>query len=541
MSELLSISGLLNSLSFLHFAEWGILLHLVVVVALIIRILWVQKNTGIAIAWLTIMFAIPIIGVIGYILIGEPTIGRRYQQRSERTKKLLQQIPANNLLQIKHQKQDTLNPLIDQKYTGLSQFGETRTGFAASAGHKLQLLTDVDVLFDKLIADINHANQLILMEFYIVYPKGRVLEVFEALKAAAKRGVECYLLADSVGSFGLFSGNTAKNLEAAGIEVHQSMPVGLFKTLFKRTDVRNHRKIVVIDDSIGYTGSFNLVDPRYFKQDKNLGQWVDVAMRVKAYQQNSVVAAMAGVIVTDIGAESRTNFATLQERVNSYTRRLNLTKPAINDVNNKASVLDTPDDDYDTSVQVPNQPAEYNVVAQLIPSAPQMTAHVIYNTLVNAIHRADKKICITTPYFVPDESLMGALTTASRRGVAVTLIIPKKVDFFFVQHASQAFYQELLEAGVTIALFDAGLLHAKTVVIDDSYCLFGTVNMDMRSFYLNMEVSLAIYSPKMVAHVAECQQTYLQYCEIMSLESWQIRPGILQVFDNGIRLFSPLL
>ena len=181
------------------------------------------------------------------------------------------------------------------------------------------------------------------------------------------------------------------------------------------------------------------------------------------------------------------------------------------------------------------------VIAQLIPSAPQVTAHVIYNTLVTVIHRANKRIQLTTPYFVPDEALSGALTTAAKRGVEVTLIIPQKVDSFLVQHASQAYYQDLLDAGVRIALFKGGLLHAKTVVIDDDYCLFGTVNIDMRSFYLNMEVSLAIYTPEMVAQVADCQETYLLNCDFLTSEQWQQRHRYERLFDNVLRLFSPLL
>lgn len=524
-------------LSALDYAELGLMAHSLIVVVLVIRILAVQKNTGMAIAWLVIMFAVPVVGIIGYMLVGEPTIGRRYQQRSNQAKDLLNKIIAERQ-SVKFKENNIILPT---KYQGLSDLGEVHTGFEVTKGHKMQLFTEVDAVFDKLIGDINHAQKLVLMEFYIIYPKGRVIEVLMALQNAVRRGVECHILADSVGSLGFFSSDEVKALKTAGVYVHQSMPVGLFKTFFKRADVRNHRKIVVIDERVGYTGSFNLVDPRFFKQDKNVGQWVDVMMRVRSYHQNSVVAAMASLVVTDIGAESSTNLAALDEKVKGYTRRLYVNNPAINDVNDKASVLNKPSTDVDELIHIPNQPPEYDVVAQLIPSAPQMTAHVIYNTLVNVIHRADKRICITTPYFVPDEALVGALTTAARRGVEVTIIVPKKVDSFLVQHASQSYYQELLEAGVTLALFDAGLLHAKTVLVDEEYCLFGTVNMDMRSFYLNMEVSLAIYSTEIVTHISQCQQTYLQHCEIINLQNWQCRPSYQRIFDNGIRLFSPLL
>jgi cardiolipin synthase len=411
----------------------------------------------------------------------------------------------------------------------------------------MQLLTTPSAIFGRLIEDINAAQRIILMEFYIIYPKGQILEVMEALMAAAQRGVECHILADSVGSFSFFNSKQHRMLEEAGVFVHQSLPVGLFKTLFKRSDLRNHRKIIVIDEHIGYIGSFNLVDPKFFKQNKNVGQWIDVAIRSFSQEPMNIATAMAKVVVTDIGAENKDNLDALNYRVNTYTRKLYVMHPTINDINSRVKVLDElvdsdePPEIGSTSILIPRMPVVEDVLAQLIPSAPQVTAHVIYNTLVTVIHRANKRIRITTPYFVPDEALSGALTTAAKRGVEVTIIVPEKVDSFLVQHASQAYYQELLEAGVTIALFKGGLLHAKTVVIDDDYCLFGTVNIDMRSFYLNMEVSLAIYTPEMVAQVADCQEVYLQSCHFLGLEEWQERHGAERLFDNVVRLFSPLL
>jgi cardiolipin synthase len=259
---------------------------------------------------------------------------------------------------------------------------------------------------------------------------------------------------------------------------------------------------------------------------------------------------MSKVVVTDIGAESQDNLYELDKRVNNYTRKLCVMHPTINDLNSRVQLLDEQGHTQESAVQplagtnlidIAPMPIVNNVIAQLIPSAPQLTGHVIYNTLVTVIHRANTRIQITTPYFVPDEALSGALTTAARRGVDVTLIVPKKVDSFLVQHASQAYYQELLEAGVKIARFEGGLLHTKTVVIDDDYCLFGTVNIDMRSFYLNMEVTLAIYTPEMVAQVLSCQNAYLENCDFLELHYWQQRPRSKSLFDNVIRLFSPLL
>ena len=523
-------------------AGLGLVLHIVLMIVMTLRVVSVQRNIGVSIAWVAVLYTLPVFGFVAYILLGEPMIGRRYRERVDQASILM-----NDMARREHLIFDKGQDLLPANYRGVSQIGTRWTGFGVFPNHQMQLLTDPASIFQRLIEDIHAAQRIVLMEFYIVYPKGQVLEVIEALSVAAQRGVECHILADSVGSFSFINSSVHRKLEKAGVYVHQSLPVGLFKTLFKRSDLRNHRKMVVIDEHIGYIGSFNLVDPRFFKQNKNVGQWIDVALRTTSQQSISINTAMAKVIVTDIGAESNDNLAELHQRVNNYTRKLYVMHPTINDLNSRVKVLTDTIDDHEqpdigaTSIVVPKMPVVDKVLAQLIPSAPQLTAHVIYNTLVTVIHRANKRIRITTPYFVPDESLSGALTIAAKRGVDVTIIVPEKVDSFLVQHASQAYYQELLDAGVTIALFRGGLLHAKTVVIDDDYCLFGTVNIDMRSFYLNMEVSLAIYTPEMVAQVADCQEVYLENCRILDSDEWQQRHGSKRLFDNVVRLFSPLL
>jgi len=523
-------------------AGLGLVLHIVLMIVMTLRVVSVQRNIGVSIAWVAVLYTLPVFGFVAYILLGEPMIGRRYRERVDQASILM-----NDMARREHLIFDKGQDLLPANYRGVSQIGTRWTGFGVFPNHQMQLLTDPASIFQRLIEDIHAAQRIVLMEFYIVYPKGQVLEVIEALSVAAQRGVECHILADSVGSFSFINSSVHRKLEKAGVYVHQSLPVGLFKTLFKRSDLRNHRKMVVIDEHIGYIGSFNLVDPRFFKQNKNVGQWIDVALRTTSQHSISINTAMAKVVVTDIGAESNDNLAELHQRVNNYTRKLYVMHPTINDLNSRVKVLADTIDDHEqpdigaTSIVVPKMPVVDKVLAQLIPSAPQLTAHVIYNTLVSVIHRANKRIRITTPYFVPDESLSGALTIAAKRGVEVTIIVPEKVDSFLVQHASQAYYQELLDAGVTIALFRGGLLHAKTVVIDDDYCLFGTVNIDMRSFYLNMEVSLAIYTPEMVAQVADCQKVYLENCRILDSDEWQQRHGSKRLFDNVVRLFSPLL
>ncbi|WP_261863014.1 phospholipase D-like domain-containing protein [Psychrobacter sp. JCM 18900] len=224
-----------------------------------LRVVSVQRNIGVSIAWVAVLYTLPVFGFVAYILLGEPMIGRRYRERVDQASILM-----NDMARREHLIFDKGQDLLPANYRGVSQIGTRWTGFGVFPNHQMQLLTDPASIFQRLIEDIRAAQRIVLMEFYIVYPKGQVLEVIEALSVAAQRGVECHILADSVGSFSFINSSVHRKLEKAGVYVHQSLPVGLFKTLFKRSDLRNHRKMVVIDEHIGYIGSFNLVDPRFF-------------------------------------------------------------------------------------------------------------------------------------------------------------------------------------------------------------------------------------------------------------------------------------
>ena len=416
-------------------------------------------------------------------------------------------------------------------------------------------MTDADAIFASLLADIRAANTMILLEFYIVSPQGRVIELLEALMAATQRGVSVHLLADSVGSHAFFRSQWVQKLRDADVFVHESLPVGLFKTIVKRIDIRNHRKLAIFDNCYGYTGSFNLIDPDFFKQNEHVGKWIDVMIRVEGHDNVNSVKAMSLVTTTDISAETNANFSGLKKIVNRFTKSLYIDTSKLHHrklqrVANSREVLKK----ANTGVAQPPllnilplqsnlqaYPSVSQVSLQLIPSAPELTGHVIYETLVCAIFAAKKQVVITTPYFVPDDALLLAITTAAKRGVKVILNVPKKVDSLLVRFASQAYFEPLLSAGVQIYLFNAGLLHAKILCVDDDYCLFGTVNMDMRSFYLNMEVSMAIYNRTMTQQMLTCQHEYLQQSESLQRDGWQQRSFGAKFLDNAIRLFSPLL
>ena len=486
-------------------AEIFLFAHTVAALACMVRVLYKQRNVGAAFAWLIILFLFPVFGTIGYLLVGEPWLG------SARTKRMGEMNRFYNGFAEKYLKEMyfDVGGKVKPRYHGISRVAEHSTGLGATQGNGMTLLATTDDIVDAMLADIDAAEHSCLLAFYIIEPQGRIEELLDAVLRAAERGADCAILADAVGSSGFLGGVWAEKLRDAGVEVHSALPVGPLRALVTRSDLRNHRKILVIDGKIGYTGSYNLVDPRFFKKNAKVGEWVDVMMRCTG----PMVLEMSAVFFADLAVETDENLQGIQEYLTEHEDRI----PEL----------------------LPENINRGSVVAQVIPSSPE--GRVIYETIVSAVYSATRQITITTPYFVPDDPLLTALTTAAKRGVEVTLILPAKVDSRLVRYASRAYYPLLLSAGVKLALFEGGLLHAKTMTIDDDYALFGTVNMDMRSFFLNLEISLAIYDKQMTNRIYGLQRGYLADSRYISVKAWQQRAKWWGLVENTVRLMSPLL
>ena len=490
--------------------SWGqvfLFLHIAAVAVCVVRVLYRQRNTGAAFAWLIILFVFPLFGVGAYLLVGEPRLGMARAKRVEQMNVFYRKFAERHF----HDEDlDTRNKM-RRRYQGIANVAASVTGLAASNNNAMRLLTQTDEIVDAMLADIQAARQTCALAFYIIEPQGRIQTLLAAVRDAAKRGVECTILADAVGSSAFFGSEWEGSLKDAGVRIVPALPVGVLKTFFSRSDLRNHRKILIVDNLIAYTGSFNLIDPRYFKQGAGVGEWVDVMMRCRG----TVVLEMAAVFYADVAVETDEHLVEVQHEIEQLDGKI----PELLALKRQSG----------------------DAVAQVIPSAPDQSDPVIYETIVCAIHAAKTRVTITTPYFVPDELLLTALTTAAKRGVEVVLILPAKVDSFLVRWASRAYYPKLLAAGVKIALFHGGLLHAKTLVVDEDYALFGTVNMDMRSFFLNLEISLAIYDAEIARDIAKVQQGYLRDSRYISVSRWQRREKIWGLVENTVRLFSPLL
>ncbi|MEM9658001.1 MAG: phospholipase D-like domain-containing protein, partial [Planctomycetota bacterium] len=258
----------------------------------------------------------------------------------------------------------------------------------------------------------------------------------------------------------------------------------------------------VIDGCVAYTGSLNLVDPRYFKKEAGVGQWVDAMLRI----EGPAVEALQITFLGDWYSETEATLDSLRETGDAYP-----------------------------------QPARGDCPVQVMPSGPGVEIDAVEQVLITAVYSADRELVLTTPYFVPSEPLSMALVAAARRGVKVVIVVPKRVDSALVRYASNSFKAGLLRAGVRIALFGDGLLHTKSVTVDGTHSLFGSVNLDPRSFRLNFEILLAIYNREFTNQLRELQQQYIDRSELLDLETFLRRPKSRQVAESFARLLGPLL
>lgn len=479
-------------------------LHLLLILMCALRVLYFQKKTGVALAWLVVLVLTPIVGVVAYFLVGETRLGRA---RERRKKELTQFYRDFNR---EHMAHGLPQATLSSPWQSISAVASQTTGFTANSGHQCQFLNQTDTILAAMVADVKAAQRTVVLMFYIIEPKGQVEDVLNAVLAARERGVRCEIMADGLGSASFFKSAWYARLHQAGVLLHQSLPVGLLKTLLVRSDLRNHRKMLIVDEHVAYTGSYNLIDPKVFKQGSGVGQWVDMMVRV----EGPVVLHLLAMFYADVAVERQQDLLQVQ---NWWRDRGDFVQWATQNLQHMGSVV------------------------QVIPSSPDQTHTVFYDVLIAALYQAKHSIVITTPYFVPDEALLLALTTAARRKVSVLLIVPAKVDSFLVRHASFAYFRELLDSGVSIAQFQDGLLHTKSVVIDESAAFFGTVNMDMRSFYLNLELTLALYSLVDIRQLIAQQQHYLHNSVLVDVQAWKRRSIASRLLENVVRLLGPLL
>jgi cardiolipin synthase len=468
-------------------------LHVLAVAGIALRIFSRRSAAGTAMAWLLLTILIPAFGALAYLMIGERRLGRTWMRRAAALRPEIlawsAAIPADC-----YSEPRSLSPGAES----VSRLALTATGTPAMSGHRLDLLGESAAIMRSLIADIDAARLSVRLEFYIWNPGGFVDDLIVALARAASRGIPCTVMMDSLGSRPFFKSPALDRLRQAGVEVIEVLPVSPLRALFVRLDLRDHRKIAVIDRRIAYTGSMNIADPRFFKQDAGVGEWVDAMVRI----EGPAAWVLESVSLSLTSLQTGAAFAP--------------PRPPLLDPAGTAAV-------------------------QIFPSGPQASSVRIDALLLAAIYAARHEIVLTTPYFVPSEALLTALRSAAVRGVRVVLIVPEKIDSRLVRLASEAYHDDLLAVGIVILQFRDGLLHTKSMVVDEEITVFGTVNLDLRSFELNFEVSLIAYDHAFSAAVRALQRSYESRSRQLDVESWQTRSRARRLLENAVQTMSPLL
>ena len=472
--------------------------HWLIVIGLSIRVIMRRRPVGVSLAWLTVIFSVPLAGAIFYFFIGESRIGEEYLARAAR----IHDLYRNWQIALKKRASREKPPAGPIAMRAIQLHAEKLAGFPTMRGNKVQLMDHFETVFTSIIEDVERAKSTCHLEFYIWTVGGKADDVAEALIRAVKRGVICRVLVDAVGSKDFVRSKLAQHLRDSGIHVVASLPVGPLRMLMTRADLRNHRKIIVIDGEIAYTGSQNLVDPRFFKQDEGVGQWIDAMIRM----EGPSVEALAGTFIEDWELNTGEGLKALEE-----------------------------------TSDIRSIPEKGRTPVQVVPSGPAIRPEVIHQLLLTTIYGAQKKLVLTTPYFVPDESLITALISAAHRKVDVIIVVPAEVDSRLVHYASRSLFDNLMSAGVTIAAFKGGLLHTKSITVDDGICVFGTVNLDMRSLWLNFEVSLFIYDLELTKQVREMQMKYIHNADTLDLTEWRKRSVFQRFTENAAQLVGPLL
>ncbi len=469
--------------------------HWLIVIGLSLRVILRRPPVGVSLAWLAVIFSVPFAGAAVYLLFGEKRLGRSRAQR----------IRANVAETARWQ--DALRERCgaeslraDPAGDALSRLAGRILGFPPLCCNEIELLTGFETIFDRLVADIDTAQRTVHLVFYIWHEGGRTADVADALVRAARRGVQCRALADAMGSKAFLAGALAGRMREAGVRFEAALPTGVLRTLVARTDLRNHRKIAIIDDRVAYSGSQNLVDPRFFKQEAGVGEWVDAMVRITG----PAAAALDAVFRLDWTVETGSAFD----------------PPHL--------LADSPADRGGPAIQV-------------APSGPDLRPEAIHQVLLSAIYASRRELVMTTPYFVPDDSMVTALLSAALRGVEVTLIVPARNDSVLVRYASVAHFDDLLSAGVRIALFNRGLLHTKSLTIDGAISIFGSVNLDIRSLWLDFEISLLLYDRGFTGRLRSLQESYIRDSDLLDLAAWRSRPAWRRLAEDSCRLLAPLL
>ncbi|MDY7527773.1 MULTISPECIES: cardiolipin synthase [unclassified Cryobacterium] len=460
-------------------------------VGAVIRIPPNRRPTA-AMAWLMAIFIAPIPGAVLFSLFG-----------------------SSRLPRARREKQQDINDYILGTTAGLDQVSKTETwpqwfesvvelnhtlgAMPLVGGNDAVLLPDYEESIAAMTEEVMRAERYVHVEFYILSRDRTTMPFFDALLAAHERGVIVRVLYDHISTIRSPQGRATRRwLRNVGIDSHEMLPFHPFRTQWRRPDLRNHRKVLVIDGIVGFMGSQNMVDPSYNTRGnikRNL-RWKDLMVRL----EGPVVAGVNAIFITDWYSETEDLLTREADPIYSVT-------------------------------------TEDTLDCQVVPSGPGFEGENNLRVFNALLYSAQERLVIASPYFVPDDSMLYAITTAAERGVTVHLYACEVADQALVYHAQRSYYETLLRAGVRIFLYEKPVvLHAKHFTVDDEVAVIGSSNMDMRSFSLNFEISLLVRGRRFVDALRRIQDDYRSHSREVLLDEWLQRPLGTQVLDNLSRL-----
>ena len=470
-------------------------------VDLIVRVLAIiivprNRRPGSAMAWLLAIFFIPYIGVLFFLLIGSPKLSKKRRRK---------QAQINEMIKNGTEVAEFLRaiPKTPEWFPQVVALNRELGAMPLVGENSARLQIDYEQNILDIAADIELAEKFVHLEFYIFSYDSVTKPVFEAMERAVQRGVVVRVLLDHVAGLRTVGYRaTRRKLTEIGVRWELMLPFAPLQGKYERPDLRNHRKLVVVDDKLAWMGSQNLIDSSYLKKSnlKRGLHWKDAQVRLTG----PVVATVNAIFMTDWYAET-----------------------------NDLLEAETP--------PAAVQPHSEKLDCQLVPSGPGYITENNLRLFLTLLYQARHKIIITSPYFVPDESMLYAITSATQRGVTVELFVSEIGDQALVYHAQRSYYEALLEAGVTIWLYKAPtILHSKHFSIDDDVAVIGSSNMDMRSFSLNKEISLVVRGKSFVDQMRAVEDRYRADSRQLTLDEWRKQPLRSTILDNLARLTSAL-
>jgi cardiolipin synthase len=452
-----------------------------------------RKPTA-AMAWLLAIFLIPIVGVFFFLLIGSYKLPK---------KRLAKQREIDAVITEKMAGTETHTDVANWPswLPGVVELNRTLSAIPAVGGNSATLIEDYQGSMDAMAADIDTATTFVHIEFYIVSFDTTTTGLFAAIERAVARGVTVRVLLDHVASVRAANSKaTFAELDRIGAKWSFMLPFRPFKGDFQRPDLRNHRKLVVVDGRVGFMGSQNLID-RTYNSEKNLKRglmWQELMTRVTG----PIVTAINTIFIGDWYCETN-------ERIDNEN--------------------------------VPFADVEHTggLDMQLVPSGPGYDYENNLRLFLGLLSSAQQQVIITSPYFVPDESMMYAITSARQRGLEVQLFVSEIGDQGGVYHAQRSYYGELLRTGVRIFMYPGPyILHAKHLSIDDDVAVIGSSNMDIRSFNLDLEISLLVHGKSFVDDMRKVEQHYRDVGRELTLAEWEKEPLSRTFLDGVARLTS---